>query len=177
MASPHVLPWIGLARVSDLTASLLDARLPRDLSAIVFGYFRAPTRKSFHLGQAGEYEACQRLRAGIDLSDAANGAIRGGHTELVRYLLSRDAPCINRPLQVACEHNYVDIVHLLLERNMGNVDRGLVGACIGGHTELALLMITRGATRVDAGLYWARAHGHLGVVEAVLQATGRPSEN
>lgn len=114
-------------------------------------------------------------------------AARGGHAELVAWLLTRGASPHaqaadgTRALDAAARHGYVSVVECLLAHDPQLLElpghgeqSALMAACAGGHTLLVQSLLERGAdTRRRAidgahALDLAAQNGHLRVLERLL---------
>lgn len=65
------------------------------------------------------------VEAGADIENALHAAVRGGHGEIVNYLLENGAPVTNNgimndgtPLHIAAMHGETEIVQLLLLKGL-----------------------------------------------------------
>lgn len=96
-------------------------------------------------------------------------ACYGGHKELVLYMIEIGAINWNSGLHGACERGHKDIAILMIERGAWNIEIGLYYACYGGHIELVLLMIEKGARDWDYGLNGAHNGGHKELVLFMIE--------
>jgi hypothetical protein len=72
-------------------------------------------------------------------------ACRGGHRDLVDFMIQKGATDWNWGLKGACQGGNRDLVDLMIEKGATHWDRALREACLGGHPDLADFMIQKGA--------------------------------
>jgi len=88
---------------------------------------------------------------------------RGGHMDIVQYMIEKGANNWNSGLINACHGGHMDIVQLMIEKGANNWNSGLINACKEGHLagqeaknakhflDIVQLMINRGATECYCG--------------------------
>ncbi len=147
------------------TFALVEAHLPRDLSAIVRTYFESRRRDPLFIAQAGEYEACFLLKQ----NDACfRGACFGGQLSIVELMIDRGSNDWNDGLDWACYGGHLTTVELMIARGANNWNTGFARACRGGHLAIIEMMIARGANNWNWGLFSACLGGHLEIVELMI---------
>jgi ankyrin repeat protein len=105
---------------------------------------------------------------------ALSKAARRGHSDIVRFLLSKGADVASlsgESLRFAIENNHPDVVRILLE-NGAELKEGLITTAVAyGHTEIVRLLLNRGLDirQFDNyGLFRAVENGYIEMVRYLL---------
>jgi hypothetical protein len=148
-------------------------------------------------GQLGVVKLLVQMGANINATafwgrTALHYAARGGHEEMVAFLLEKGAQAANRDdgdatlLMLACENGHVGVVKMLVQHTGGDglEERDTDGrtalhyAAGGGHGEVVAFLLGKGAqastrdNRHVTALMEACDNGHLDVVRMLVQHTG-----
>lgn len=123
---------------------------------------------------------------------------RGGHTEIIEYMIEKGVDCwiegfngaciggnvniINWMMKLsgintfplsglyhACVGGHKHIINMFIEKNVNNLDGGLQGACAGGQLDIAKWMIQLGSTDFVRGFNSACLSGHTKIAELMLE--------
>lgn len=149
------------------TVSLVSARLPHCLSAIVIDYFGRSV-DSFIMAKFGQYEDCEKIPTDNEPRNTIlQGACKGGHIDIVNLVLPRINDC-KWALPHACFGGNINIVNILIAKGADGWNSGLIGACQGGHLGIAEMMITYGANFWNWGLAHACFGGHIDIVHLMI---------
>lgn len=95
-------------------------------------------------------------------------ACKGGHVDIVEYLISEGADDWNKGLEGACEGGYMDIVHMMCSKGATNYNSGLFRACLGGYMNAVKYMLHKGAHDYNSGIYGACAGGHMNIFNMMV---------
>ncbi len=88
----------------------------------------------------------QMTKMDLDWYRGLYGACRGGHINIVNFLIEKRVDEWSWGLYGACKGGHMDIVKLMIEKGASDWCWGLWGACGGGHIDIVKLMIEKGAT-------------------------------
>lgn len=150
------------------TTSLVSARLPTCLSAIVIDYF-GRRQYAFEMAMFGQWEDCINFaKINIWASDLIYGSCCGGYIDMIIYFLPNIKINLNLALTYACRHNKPDIVNLMISLGADGFNRGLVKACYHGHLAIAEMMVAHGADDFNDGLACACTQGHRQIVKLMI---------
>jgi hypothetical protein len=97
--------------------------------------------------RAGDTQAVEELLAAGDTNyyDGFNGALTGGHMDLVVLMMNRgDARIDHWTLWSACYGGHMEMVQFAMDIGARRYDWGFSGACRGGHWAIAALMVDMG---------------------------------
>ena len=84
-----------------------------------------------------------------DKNSGLHNACRGGHKDLVIFMIEIGANDWNSGLRGACYGGHKDLVYFMIEKGANDWNGGLNNACYGRQKDLALLMIEKGADDLD----------------------------
>lgn len=130
-----------------------------------------------------------------DYCDVLHGACRGGHIDIVNYVLSLnitydsalDIACgcghteivrilleyqtyLSDAFYFACCGGHIDIINLLIERGENSWGNGLLGACVGGQLEIAELMLSYDTYDLDNCLTTACRWKHTAIIKLLIRS-------
>ena len=87
------------------------------------------------------------IKTEIDWGFGLCGACRGGHIDIIKFMIEKCARDCNNGLLFACEGSNIDIVKFMIEKGATHFNGGLLHSC-GSHINIDIekLMIEKGAT-------------------------------
>lgn len=171
------------------TYNYVATRLPGCLAALIAEYFGQSTN-AYVMARLGQWEDCTNLLCSendkyelgeLIISRVFRGACRGGHIEIVNYLIDeyhhgcggiygRDEglKTWGPGLYEACSGGHIAIAKLALSRGATNINSCMYTACIYNQIEAAKLMIAHGATNFNDCMFGAIHHGNFDVVKLMI---------
>lgn len=102
-------------------------------------------------------------------------ACRGGHLDLINYVISYGNRNWNHGLEGACFGGHVDIALLMIKYGASDFNSGLKVACLKNHQNLAVFMIKSGATDFNGGLSEASLYDHRSIIDLMLNFGADPN--
>ncbi len=115
------------------------------------------------------------LSFNITYDSALDIACECGHTEIVRILLEYQT-YLSDAFYFACCGGHIDIINLLIERGECFWDIGLLGACVGGQFEIAELMISYGVNDLNNCLTAACRWKHTAIIKLLIKSGANECE-
>ena len=100
------------------------------------------------------------------------GACRGGHKDLVLFMIDIGADWYDWGLKGACRGGHKELVMLMIEKGPKDWNLGLYGTCHGGHEEITTLMIKKGAKDLGGGIMCAYNSGHQDIITLLIKMGG-----
>ena len=91
----------------------------------------------------------------ISLCSGLAGACRGGHLELVKFLVEKGANNWDWGLAHACRGGHLDLAKYMVEQGAIDWNWGMQNACLEGHFELVKFLVEKGTPDLNQGLYYA----------------------
>jgi len=160
--------------------SILLGHVCQDLVKLIieFAFKHTMDKELFKLGY---YERCSEILNNIitlGLNDIDlcrlttclfGEACKGGHIDIVKFMIEKGATDYNYGLRGTCEGGNVEIVNLMIKQGATDWDEGLYFACLGGHMEIVKLMIKCEATDWYSGLRGACKGGHMEIVKLMIK--------
>jgi ankyrin repeat protein len=96
-------------------------------------------------------------------------AAEGGHMEIVKLMIEKDAIDFNYAMANAAEGGHMEIVKLMIEKDATDFNWAMTNAARGGHMEIVKFMIEKGATNFDSPMIDAAYRGHMEIVDYLKQ--------
>jgi hypothetical protein len=93
------------------------------------------------------------------------GAARGGHLDIVKFLVRKGANDWNWGMARAAQGGHLDIVEFFISKGARGWNRGMAGAARGGHLDIVKFFISKGANNWDEGMVEAARGGHLDIID------------
>lgn len=96
-----------------------------------------------------------------DLNFGLASAARGGHIDIINFLISKGADEWNMGLDGAAEGGYKNLMDFFISRGACIWDHTLYGAAKGGHEDIIKYVFSKGINNCNTGISGAAAGGHL----------------
>ncbi len=104
-----------------------------------------------------------------DYDSALDVAATEGRRDMVELLIENGASDLNNALVMAAANGHRDIVELLIEKDAKDFNRALTNAAKNGHRDIVELLIESGADDYDLALLYAAGNGYQDIVELLLE--------
>ena len=151
--------------------------------AFIHDYIRCDTKsvckRMVVAALTGDLDSVKMLKmhGALNLNAAMIAAAKGGHSEIIAYVIDEDARAYDKSIIAASRHGHLDILKQLLHNTMlcklppryEVIPEAIVKACKGGHIDILRFFIPMREMNFDRTAFHAGRNGRMDILDLLVE--------